>query len=99
MRKLVFLILALVAPMARAQTTENPSVKGQPIEITASGGTTYEGGIARARDNVRITIGDTDIYADAAEYNAETKVVRMQGNVRIYRGAELYVGESGSYNT
>lgn len=99
MRKLVFLILALLGPLARAQTAETPSSKGQPIEITASGGTTYEGGIARARDNVRITIGDTDIYADAAEYNAETKVVRMQGNVRIYRGAELYVGESGSYNT
>ena len=99
MRKLIFLIFALVSPAVLGQTAENASLKGQPIEITASGGTNYQGGIATARDNVRISVGDTDIYADAAEYNAETKVVRVEGNVRIYRGAELYVGESGSYNT
>ena len=101
MRKLVLLSLALVssATFALAQTAENSSAIGQPIEISASGGTNYEGGIATARDNVRITIGDTDIYADAAQYNAETKEVRVQGNVRIYRGTEFYVGESGTYNT
>ena len=99
MRKLVFLIFAFVSPAALAQTAQDSSARDEPIEITASGGTTYEGGIATARDNVRITIGDTDIYADAAQYNAETKEVRLQGNVRIYRGAELYVGESGTYNT
>jgi lipopolysaccharide export system protein LptA len=99
MRKLVILISALLVPAAFAQTGDDASLKGQPVEITATGGTTYEGGVATARDNVRISIGDTDIYADRAQYFADTKIVRVEGNVRIYRGAELYVGESGSYNT
>ncbi|HSH39631.1 MAG TPA: hypothetical protein VK993_12695 [Chthoniobacterales bacterium] len=100
MRKLlVFLISTLVSHAALAQTPENPSPKGQPIEITSTGGTQYENGVATARDNVAIRSGDTDIYADFARYDNATKIVYVEGNVRIYRGAELYVGESGSYNT
>ena len=100
MRKLlVFLIAALASHSALAQTAENSSLKDQPIEITSSGGTQYADGIATARDNVAIRSGDTDIYADYARYETATKTVYVEGNVRIYRGAELYVGESGSYNT
>ena len=100
MRKLlVLLISALVSHSALAQTAENPALKDQPIEITSSGGTHYENGVATARDNVAIRSGDTDIYADYARYDNTTKVVYVEGNVRIYRGAELYVGDSGSYNT
>ena len=100
MRKLlVFLIFAYVSHSAVAQTAENESLKGQPIEITSTGGTHYENGVATARDNVAIRSGDTDIYADYARYDNTSKVVYVEGNVRIYRGAELYVGDSGSYNT
>lgn len=100
MRKLlVFLTTAFLSHSAFAQTAENSSLKGQPIEITSTGGTHYENGVATARDNVAIRSGDTDIYADYARYDNTTKTVYVEGNVRIYRGAELYVGESGSYNT
>ena len=93
------LIFALLAGSAPAQTAENQSLKGQPIEITSSGGTTYEDGVAIATDNVAIHMGDTDIYADRARYNTTTKIVEVEGNVRIYRGTSLYVGERAVYNT
>jgi hypothetical protein len=100
MRKLlVILTTALVAHSAFAQTAENPSLKGQPIEITSTGGTQYVNGVATARDNVAIRSGDTEIYADYARYDNTTKIVYVEGNVRIYRGIEIYVGESGAYNT
>lgn len=99
MRKLVALIFCCVLPAAFAQTAQNQSLKGQPIEITSTGGTEYHDGVATARDNVAIHIGDTDVYGDAGEYNSDTHMVRVQGNVRIYRGIELYVGDSGTYNT
>ncbi len=87
--------LFLAAAGARG-AIETP--KNLPVEINATGETTYENGIATARDNVAIHIGDTDIYADRAEYNTATHEVEVHGNVRIYRGIHLYVGESGIYN-
>ena len=36
------------------------------MEITASGNTNYENGIATAHGNVAIHTGDADIYADSA---------------------------------
>ena len=75
MRKLVILISALLCGSALAQAPETPGAGGQPIEITSSGGTNYENGVATARDNVAIRMGDTDIYADSAEYNTETKEI------------------------
>src|SRR5260370_42082008 len=78
---------------AAAQTPEN-----QPVEITASGETTYENGVATARDNVAIHIGDTDIYADFGQYNSRTHEVSVEGHVRIYRDVSIYVAERGVYN-
>lgn len=99
MQRLSFLIFALLAPAAFAQTAQNPALKDQPIEITSTGGTTYENGVATAHDNVAIHVGETDIYADHATYDSTTKVVHVEGNVRIYRGAEFYIGDRGTYNT
>jgi lipopolysaccharide export system protein LptA len=73
--------------------------KDQPIEITSTGQTTYENSLATARDNVAIHIGDTDIYADFAQYNSQTHEVLVEGHVRIYRDTNLYVGERAVYNT
>ena len=70
-----------------------------PIEITSTGETTYENGLATARDNVAIHIGNTDIYADYAQYNSSTHDVELRGHVRIYRDMSLYTAESGVYNT
>ena len=90
---LVFCSFAGADVAAAAQTPEN-----QPIEITSSGETTYQNGVATARDNVAIHIGDTDIYADSAEYNSRTHEVSAEGDVRIYRGLNLYLAERGVYN-
>ena len=98
MRTLVLLLVALFvsAGLIRGEikTPENA-----PIEITSTGETTYENGLATARDNVAIHIGNTDIYADYAQYNSTTHDVELRGHVRIYRDASLYVTDSGVYNT
>src|SRR3984893_1543619 len=70
----------------------------QPVEITSTGETNYENGVATARDNVAIHIGDTDIYADFAQYNSRTHEISAEGHVRIYRDVNLYVAERGTYN-
>ena len=69
-----------------------------PIEITSSGETRYENGIATARDNVSIHVGDTDIYADYAQYNSATHEITAEGNVRIYRDVTVYLADRGVYN-
>ena len=99
MRRLFLLVCLLLSRAAFAQTATPPSLSGQPIEITSTRGTKYEDGLATARGNVAIHIGDTDIYGDRAEYNSETKDVHVFGNVRIYRGTEIYISDRGTYNT
>jgi len=98
MRTQVLLIATLLANagliQGRTKTAENA-----PIEITSTGETTYENGLATARDNVAIHIGNTDIYADYAQYNPSTHDVELRGHVRIYRDTSLYIAESGIYNT
>src|SRR5437016_8749927 len=98
MRTLVLLIATLLASagliLGEIKTPENA-----PIEITSTGETTYEYGLATARDNVAIHIGNTDIYADYAQYNSTTHDVELRGHVRIYRDTSLYVADNGIYNT
>jgi lipopolysaccharide export system protein LptA len=98
MRPQVLLIATLLASagliQGKIKTEENA-----PIEITSTGETTYEGGLATARDNVVIHIGNTDIYADYAQYNPTTHDVELRGHVRIYRDTSLYIAENGIYNT
>jgi LPS-assembly protein len=98
MRTLVLLIGTLFAS-AGLILGEIKTQEKAPIEITSTGETTYENGLATARDNVAIHIGDTDIYADYAQYNSITHEVELRGHVRIYRGTSLYIAESGIYNT
>jgi LPS-assembly protein len=97
MRKLfsLFAALALTTELLAA-AIETP--KNQPIEITSTGQTTYENGLATARDNVAIHIGDTDIYADYAQYNPQKHEVFVEGHVRIYRDVTFYTGERAVYN-
>jgi LPS-assembly protein len=98
MRTLGLLFAALFA-FAGLAWGEIKTPQNVPIEITSTGQTTYENGLATARDNVAIHIGDTDIYADWAQYNSTTHDVELRGHVRIYREASLYVADSGVYNT
>jgi LPS-assembly protein len=98
MRTPVLLLASLVAS-AGLSPGEFKTPENAPIEITSTGATTYENGLATARDNVAIHVGDTDIYADYAQYNTNTHDVVLRGHVRIYRGLTLYIAESGVYNT
>lgn len=89
----LFLFLAAGSAIAARSTSDH-----EPVEITSSGETTYDNGIATARDNVAIHIGDTDIYGDFAQYNSQTHEVLVRGNVRIYRDVSLYIADEGVYN-
>jgi len=96
MRKLLLPIFGLLcaATLARAELASQK----QPIEITATGDTNYEDGLATAHGNVAIHAGDTDIYADTARYNPKTREVLAEGHVRIYRVTGLFVGDRAIYN-
>jgi len=98
MRTPVLLLASLLAS-AGLSPGEFKTPENAPIEITSTGATTYESGLATARDNVAIHVGDTDIYADYAQYNTNTHDVVLRGHVRVYRGLTLYIAESGVYNT
>jgi len=98
MRTPLLLLAALVASASLIRG-ELKTPENAPIEITSTGETTYENGLATARDNVAIHIGNTDIYADYAQYNSTTHEVELKGHVRIYRDISLYVTEHGFYNT
>lgn len=98
MRTQVLLIATLLATAGLIQG-KTKTAENAPIEITSTGETTYENGLATARDNVAIHIGNTDIYADYAQYNPTTHDVDLRGHVRIYRDTSLYIAESGIYNT
>src|SRR6476469_6890398 len=71
----------------------------QPMQITATGETKYENGLATAHGNVAMHTGDADIYADSVRYNPTTHEVVADGHVRIYRTAGTFVGERAIYNT
>jgi LPS-assembly protein len=98
MRKPVLLLATLLA-IAGLTKGEIKTPENAPIEITSTGGTTYENGLATARGNVAIRVGDTDIYADYAQYNANTHEIELRGHVRIYRDASFYIADSGVFNT
>ncbi len=97
MRKPVYLLLFLLA-VARldGQNLEGPG--SLPIEINSTGQTTYDNGLATARDNVAIHFGDTDIYSDFAQYDKTKRTILLRGHVRIYRGVSLYIGEEATYD-
>ena len=96
MRKLLLPVFGLLSAAVLAQA-ELASEK-QPIEITATGDTNYQDGLATAHGNVAIHTGDSDIYADSAQYNPKTREVVVEGHVRIYRAAGLFVGDRAIYN-
>jgi len=91
-----FFVLFAAAHNSTAANFETPN--NQPIEITSSGETRYENGIAIAQDNVAIHCGDADIYADSARYDSQRHEVTADGHVRIYREDKLFLAEHGTYN-
>jgi len=97
MRTPVLLLLFLLL-VGRIGAQELTGPGALPVEITATGETTYENGIATAHDNVAIHFGDTDIYSDFAQYDTQKRTVFLRGHVRIYRGVTFYHGEEATYD-
>ena len=97
MRKPLWFVVTLFCAAGVARPAID-TPRDQPVEITSTGETNYENGLATARDNVAIHIGDTDIYSDFAQYNSRTHEVSVEGHVRIYRDVNMYVGEHAVYN-
>src|SRR5437870_11597842 len=97
MRTLVWGIIFMFLVTGMAGAASNVS-DHEPVEINSTGETTYENGVATARDNVAIHVGDTDIYGDFAQYNSRTHEVSVEGHVRIYRDVNVYIAERGVYN-
>jgi LPS-assembly protein len=98
MRTQVAVLFSLLFAVARSNAVDIETPKNQPVEITSTGETRYENGIAYARDNVAIHVGDTDIYADSAQYDSQRHEISAQGHVRIYREDKLFLAEHGTYN-
>src|SRR5689334_2447604 len=96
MREVLLVVFGFffAATLARAEIVPEK----QPIEITASGNTNYQDGLATAHGNVVIHTGDSDIYADSVQYNPKTREVFAEGHVRIYRALSIFVGERAIYN-
>jgi lipopolysaccharide export system protein LptA len=97
MRRLLLPVFAVFC--ASSWAFGQAGTEKQPLEITASGDTNYENGLATARGNVAIHTGDADIYSDSATYNPKTHDVVAEGHVRIYRTTGTFVGERAIYNT
>ncbi|MBV9007934.1 MAG: LPS-assembly protein LptD [Verrucomicrobia bacterium] len=92
----VFFLLLPAAPLVPGAVLDTP--QNQPIEITSTGETRYENGVAFANGDVAIHLGDTDIYADSAQYDSHKHEVTAEGHVRIYRENKLYIAQHGTYN-
>src|SRR6476620_1908088 len=97
MRRLVLMVLGGICACASA--FGQAGTEKQPMEITASGETKYENGLATAHGNVAMHTGDADIYADSVRYNPKTHEVVAEGHVRIYRTVGTFAGERAIYNT
>src|SRR5689334_5796108 len=98
MRMQLAIFFSLLFAIERSNAVDIGTPDKQPIEITSTGETRYENGIAYARDNVAIHVGDTDIYADSAQYDSQRHEISAQGHVRIYREDKLFLAEHGIYN-
>jgi LPS-assembly protein len=97
MRRLLLPVLGLLCACSWA--LGQVGTEKQPVEITASGDTNYENGLATAHGNVVIHAGDADIYSDKATYNPKTHDIVAEGHVRIYRTVGTFIGERAIYNT
>jgi len=93
-RLLPILFLALGLGSAQAQLSSFATI---PVEINADQ-TSFESGLAVAKNNVVIHHGETVVYCDYAQYNPDTHDVLVLGNVRIYRNGQLFTGDRAVYN-
>ena len=98
MRTPAFFFLFLLTASCALAADQFQGPGSLPIEINATGRTTYENGLATAHDNVAIHFGDTDIYSDFAQYDTARHTLLLRGHVRIYRDITFYIGNEATYN-
>jgi LPS-assembly protein len=98
MRTSAFFFLFLLTASCALAVDQLQGPGALPIEINATGQTTYENGLATAHDNVAIHFGDTDIYSDFAQYDTTRHTLLLRGHVRIYRDVTFYIGNEATYN-
>jgi LPS-assembly protein len=89
------LAMAAVFPARlHAQSGERPRA---PLQIEALS-TRSEGNLAIAEGNVVISVGDTVLYCDFAQYDVTTRDVLLSGDVRVFRGDKIFSGDRAIYN-
>ena len=72
---------------------------GESIDIQgAETSYNHDTGIATARGNAHISCGNTQLYAEQAEYHVSSGDVFIQGNVSIYQGELVHKGDAAIYN-
>ncbi len=97
---LVALALALFFdPRANAQFPNGRSdAPKAPLQIESRTEVQRIGNLAVAKGDVVISVGDTTIYCDYAQYDQETRDVMVSGDVRILRGGKFFAGDRAIYN-
>ncbi len=90
------LFLCPVIGMSRLGAKESEETRA-PIQIE-SRETAKEGNLAIAKGDVVISVGDTTIYCDYAQCDLVTRDVLVSGDVRIYRGEKIFLGDRAVYN-
>lgn len=98
----ILVLLAVFTVQAQSSTQNSKSNANnnaeQPIEISADGENSYQGGIAYAQGNVTVRYGEDIIDADQITYDKSKRLITAQGNVRIYAEKKIYRGEFFTYN-
>lgn len=69
-----------------------------PLQIESRTEVQRIGNLAVAKGDVVISVGDTTIYCDYAQYDQETRDVMVSGDVRIFRGGKIFAGDRAIYN-
>ncbi len=104
MKKLRLLFLGLLAAgtaFAQINTDTFGIIERLGSDVRSNADSTsfdLEKGTFTWTGNVVIQVRGTEIYADRAEFDAQTERINVSGNLSIYRGDALYRGESAIYN-
>ncbi|MDC0048691.1 hypothetical protein OAL09_05055 [Verrucomicrobia bacterium] len=72
---------------------------GESIDIHgAETSYNHDTGIATAKGDAHISCGNTQLYAEQAEYHVSSGDVYIEGNVSIYQGELVHKGDAAIYN-
>ena len=92
-------LLIYFSPPISARSKALDLKLGESIDINGAE-TSYNNdtGIATAKGNAHISCGNTQLYAEKAEYHVSSGDVYIEGNVSIYQGELVHKGDAAIYN-